>query len=56
MQMQTLVRQRRSWAWKHPTQPGSPRSVRIRWPQASKTAEWPKFDEDVDKVLEVTAK
>ena len=29
---------------------------RIRWPQASKTAEWQKFDEDADMVLEVTAK
>lgn len=29
---------------------------RIRWPQAFKTAEWQKIDEDVDKVLEATAK
>lgn len=29
---------------------------RIRWPQASKTAEWQKFDLDVDMVLEATAK
>lgn len=32
------------------------RKRRIRWPQASKTAEWQKFDEDADKVLEATAK
>jgi len=33
-----------------------PERRRIRWPQACKTTEWQKFDEDVDKVLEATAK
>jgi hypothetical protein len=30
--------------------------VRIKWPQACKTAVWRQFDEDVDKVLEATEK
>lgn len=29
---------------------------RIRWPQASRMAEWQKFDKDVNRVLEATAK
>lgn len=29
---------------------------RIQWPQSSKRTEWKQFDEDVDQVLEVTAK
>ena len=28
----------------------------IRWPRAFKTAEWQKFDEEMDMVLEATAK
>lgn len=30
--------------------------VRIKWPQACKTAVWRQFDEDIDKVLEATEK
>ena len=30
--------------------------VRIKWPQACKTTIWEQFDEDVDKVLEASAK
>ena len=30
--------------------------VRIKWPQACKMAAWEQFDEDVDKVLEASAK
>ncbi|GAA6093734.1 uncharacterized protein LOC111230470 [Tachysurus ichikawai] len=33
-----------------------PENRRISWPQACKTAEWQMFDDDVDKVLEATAK
>ncbi|XP_073720025.1 uncharacterized protein [Misgurnus anguillicaudatus] len=33
-----------------------PENRKIRWPQACKAAEWQTFDEDVDKVLEATAK
>ena len=29
---------------------------RIQWPQSSKRTDWKQFDEDVDKILEVTAK
>lgn len=29
---------------------------RIQWPQSPKRTEWKQFDEDVDQVLEVTAK
>lgn len=41
----------------HAVQPNiASQTVRIRWPRASQTTDWDRFDEDIDLALETIAK